>query len=1411
MATVQVFILFLLAFNYANSLSEEYEQIENPDDDTDTLKQFVLDTFNENKESIYVYNRAHALDAHKREGSDRSYFMLLDIDVSCKEDTECDTKHLICEVIVKEDLNNESKDISEDDSVCVKKTPPTVSVVNKGGFAEQSVNDEVQRVAELAVEQLENEADTKRTIFEIMSVKTEDDADGKKLFLTLKVAKTLEDAVDMTEFETCEIEVSMKDPLTVENSTSCFPISEGQTDYSMSEEDMNEEAKRAVSEINKLSSSPFQHVLVKVVTADRSVTPGSQGSITTIQFQVAPSLCLKNGGGEREIPAVRSCPPASSFESQQAPLQCTLTAWERPWHPSTPTLYSGPVCDSEKKPVSEEETSSKSVLDLAEEVNSSVDEPKVEKEEAPCMGCPIDIDTEAEGVRVLAQEVLTSMETAFAHRLVRVVKAQKQVVAGIKYFLTVEIVRTACPPEAARVDLNGCPVIDGEENGGTRTCNIEVIERPWADSAREVIFNDCSGEAAATRKTDKKLMASPDSTATTTEDDTDLNDVVKAFDEMLADDPGQTEVHPFSDSDEPLEESSEFTSTNLMNRLRRSNRGSTRPGGRENVLEEEREKVLDLANFALERMDALDEDLDKRVLENVEKAEKQIVNGALYHLKLRVSTLQCGEDASQARCTNTAYQKRHYLCDVQVHIPPRSGEVMRVVKSECSVAKEPTRQHRSRRSTRQVGIPGGKSPADKNDPHIQEMLTFAINHIDGISVGEFKKNVEILEAHTQVVSGILTHLKLKVGDSTCRKDSEVQGDCPLQEDGETKICYVAVWDQPWLKRRQVSNYTCEENSESRKRVHPFSDSDEPLEESSELTSTNPMNRLRRSNRGSTRPGGRENVLEEEREKVLDLANFALKRMDALDEDFDKRVLENVEKAEKQIVNGALYHLKLRVSTLQCGEDASQTSCTNTAYQKRHYLCDVQVHIPPRSGEVMRVVKSECSVAKEPTRQHRSRRSARQVGMPGGKFPADKNDPQIQEMLTFALNHIDGISGGEFKKNVEVLEAHTQVVSGIMTHLKLKVGDSTCRKDSEVQGDCPLQEDGETKICYIAIWDQPWLKRRQVSNYTCEENSERSKRDVHDFTDGLHAQMFSEFLEKYNKKYESEEEHQRRFRIFRANLKKAQVLQETEQGTATYGVTQFSDLSAKEFKKYHLGLNHGARKLDLPMEKAVIPNVKLPNEFDWRHYNVVTEVKDQGMCGSCWAFSVTGNVEGQYAIKHGKLLSLSEQELVDCDTLDQGCGGGLMDQAYHAIENIGGLEGEKDYPYDGEDEKCHFSKPKVLVTLSGSVNISSNEDDMARWLFKNGPISIALNANAMQFYTGGVSHPWKILCNPGGLDHGVLIVGFGVHRTSILHRTLPYWTIKNSWGSSWGEQGYYRIYRGDGTCGVNMMATSSIVN
>jgi len=122
------------------------------------------------------------------------------------------------------------------------------------------------------------------------------------------------------------------------------------------------------------------------------------------------------------------------------------------------------------------------------------------------------------------------------------------------------------------------------------------------------------------------------------------------------------------------------------------------------------------------------------------------------------------------------------------------------------------------------------------------------------------------------------------------------------------------------------------------------------------------------------------------------------------------------------------------------------------------------------------------------------------------------------------------------------------------------------------------------------------------------------------------------------------------------------------------------------------------------------------------------------------------------------------------------------------------------------------RPSLLfqVEIQGGVNITKDEVGMAQWLVKNGPISVALNANVMQFYLGGVSHPYKFLCNPNELDHGVLIVGYGVHTSTILKRTLPYWLVKNSWGKGWGELGYYRLYRGDGSCGINQMASSAVV-
>ncbi|KAI5747979.1 hypothetical protein M8J77_020626 [Diaphorina citri] len=323
----------------------------------------------------------------------------------------------------------------------------------------------------------------------------------------------------------------------------------------------------------------------------------------------------------------------------------------------------------------------------------------------------------------------------------------------------------------------------------------------------------------------------------------------------------------------------------------------------------------------------------------------------------------------------------------------------------------------------------------------------------------------------------------------------------------------------------------------------------------------------------------------------------------------------------------------------------------------------------------------------------------------------------------------------------------------------------------------------------------------------------------------HVAMFNHFLEKHNKSYATKEEYHKRLRIFRANLKKIQILQETEQGSAVYGPTVFADLTTSEFKAKFLGFKPSLAHPSIKhMPQAVIPNITVPKEFDWRDHGAVTEVKNQGMCGSCWAFSTTGNIEGVYAAKTKKLVSLSEQELVDCDKVDAGCGGGLMSNAFETIISKlgGGLEGEKDYPYKGSNRACHLNKEEIRVKIQSYVNVSSDETEMAKYLVKNGPMAVAINANAMQFYFGGVSHPLKFLCRGGmdNLNHGVLIVGYGVHKTKFTHKIQPYWIIKNSWGPHWGEknswgprwgeQGYYRLYRGDGSCGINDCVSSAVV-
>jgi cathepsin F len=272
-------------------------------------------------------------------------------------------------------------------------------------------------------------------------------------------------------------------------------------------------------------------------------------------------------------------------------------------------------------------------------------------------------------------------------------------------------------------------------------------------------------------------------------------------------------------------------------------------------------------------------------------------------------------------------------------------------------------------------------------------------------------------------------------------------------------------------------------------------------------------------------------------------------------------------------------------------------------------------------------------------------------------------------------------------------------------------------------------------------------------------------------------------------------------IYEANVAKIASLDKMMDG-ADYGINEFAHLTSDEFRTQRMGLrgtdSHGCATTTTMDSDATVDSI------DWRAKGAVTPVKNQGACGSCWAFSTTGDIEGTHFLATGKLVSLSEQDLVDCDhNGDQGCNGGLPTQAMQSVITAGGIEAETDYPYEGRDGTCTFSKSKVAVTISNYTCLPQDEAQMAAFIEKNGPVSIGINANTLQFYMGGIADPWDVLCSRTHLDHGVLIVGFGTENNK------PFWIVKNSWGEGWGEKGYFRIIRGTNKCGLANMVSHSI--
>ncbi|CAN6183374.1 unnamed protein product [Urochloa humidicola] len=322
-------------------------------------------------------------------------------------------------------------------------------------------------------------------------------------------------------------------------------------------------------------------------------------------------------------------------------------------------------------------------------------------------------------------------------------------------------------------------------------------------------------------------------------------------------------------------------------------------------------------------------------------------------------------------------------------------------------------------------------------------------------------------------------------------------------------------------------------------------------------------------------------------------------------------------------------------------------------------------------------------------------------------------------------------------------------------------------------------------------------------------------------------QFAAFVRRHGRRYSGPDEYALRLRVFAANLARAAAHQALDP-TARHGVTPFSDLTREEFEARFTGVRAGGDVQRLVRGSATpaatlateAEVARLPASFDWRDKGAVTGVKTQGACGSCWAFSTTGAVEGAYFLATGKLLDLSEQQLVDCDhtcsavaqnECDNGCSGGLMTNAYTYLMQSGGLMESSTYPYTGAAGRCRFDPAKVAVRVANFTAVVSGGDEaqIRAALVRRGPLAVALNAAFMQTYVGGVSCP--LVCPRAWVNHGVLLVGYGARGFAALRLGYrPYWVIKNSWGEQWGEKGYYRLCRGSNVCGVDSMVSAVAV-
>ncbi|XP_075665574.1 senescence-specific cysteine protease SAG12-like [Castanea sativa] len=309
-----------------------------------------------------------------------------------------------------------------------------------------------------------------------------------------------------------------------------------------------------------------------------------------------------------------------------------------------------------------------------------------------------------------------------------------------------------------------------------------------------------------------------------------------------------------------------------------------------------------------------------------------------------------------------------------------------------------------------------------------------------------------------------------------------------------------------------------------------------------------------------------------------------------------------------------------------------------------------------------------------------------------------------------------------------------------------------------------------------------------------------------FPDAPLYERYEQWMAQHGRKYINSVEKEKRFNIFKDNLEYIDKFNNGGNRTFKLGVNKFSDLTSEEFLAYYTGFKISTQPSSLNATRFRYEALteELPGTMDWRERGAVTDVKNQGTCGACWAFSATAAIEGAIQIKTGNLISLSEQQLVDCSKNGNvGCGGGNMNNAFRYILQNNGIATEETYPYQEADGTCDQQEASTIsAQITEILSISPGDEAQLLQAVATQPVSIGISSSPdFQHYESGV---FTGQCGTD-LNHAVTAVGYGTSDDGI-----KYWLMKNQWGPDWGEGGYMRIQRdsgvGGGLCGLSSMAS-----